>query len=160
MTKGVDIELIVAMDINRVIGKNGKMPWHIPEELKSFKTITTGHNIIMGRKTLESIGKALPNRVNICVSKSLSDFKGVRLVDDLSKLPDVVDYDKRIFIIGGSEMYKLFLPHATVLHVSVVKGEYDGDTYFPQIDDNAWKTIVEVDMGSFVYKKLRRIKKA
>ncbi len=160
MTKGVDIELIVAMDSNRVIGKNGKMPWYIPDELKSFKAITTGHNVIMGRKTLESIGKALPNRVNICVSKSLSDFKGVRLVDDLSKLPDVVDYDKRIFIIGGSEMYKLFLPHATVLHVSVVKGDYEGDTYFPQIIDDEWKTIVEVDMGSFVYKKLRRIKKA
>jgi dihydrofolate reductase len=71
MTKGVDIELICAMDKNRVIGKDGKMPWHIPEELQTFKTITVGGNIIMGRKTLESIGRALPDRVNICVSKSL-----------------------------------------------------------------------------------------
>ena len=160
MTKGVDIELVVAMDANRVIGKNGKMPWHIPEEFKSFKTITTGHNVIMGRKTLESIGKALPNRVNICVSKSLEEFKGVRMVDDLSKLPDVIDYDKRIFIIGGSEIYKIFLPHATVLHVSVIKGEFEGDTYFPKIEGVEWKAIVEVDMGSFIYKKLRRVKKA
>lgn len=153
----VDLELIVAMTKDRVIGKDGKMPWHIPEELKSFRTITTGNNIIMGRKTLESIGKALPNRVNICVSKSLNEFKGVRIVDDLSKLPDVVDYDKRIFIIGGSEMYKLFLTHATVLHLSVIKEDYEGDAYFPQIDEDEWKVIVEVDMGEFVYKKLRRI---
>lgn len=160
MEKGIDIELIVAMDKNRVIGKNGKMPWHIPEELQSFKNITADSNIVMGRKTLESIGRALPNRVNICVSKSLSEFKGVRVVDDLSKLADVIDYDKRIFIIGGSEMYKLFMKHATVLHVSIVKGEYEGDTYFPSYDEDEWKSIVEVDMGQFTYKKLRRIKKA
>lgn len=160
MEKGIDIELIVAMDKNRVIGKNGKMPWHIPEEQQSFKNITAASNIVMGRKTLESIGRALPNRVNICVSKSLSEFKGVRVVDDLSKLADVIDYDKRIFIIGGSEMYKLFMKHATVLHVSIVKGEYEGDTYFPSYDEDEWKSIVEVDMGQFTYKKLRRIKKA
>lgn len=155
----VDLEIIVAMTKDRVIGKDGKMPWHIPEELKSFRTITTGGNIIMGRRTLESIGKALPNRVNICVSKSLKEFKGVRIVDDLSKLPDVVDYDKRMFIIGGSEMYKLFLSHATVLHLSIIKEDYEGDTYFPKIDEDEWKTVVEVDMGDFIYKKLRRIDK-
>ena len=160
MTKGVDIELICAMDKNRVIGKDGKMPWHIPEELQTFKTITVGGNIIMGRKTLESIGRALPDRVNICVSKSLESYKGVRVVNDLGKLPDVVDYDKRIFIIGGAEMYKLFMSHATVLHLSIVKGEYEGDTYFPQFNESEWKTIIDVDMGKFVYKKLRRIKKA
>ena len=160
MTKGVDIEIIVAMGSNRVIGKEGKMPWHIPEELQSFKTITTGSNIIMGRKTLESIGKALPNRVNICISKSLDHFNGVRVVNDISKLPDAIDYDKRIFVIGGSGVYKLFLAHANVLHLSIIKGEYEGDTFFPEINESEWKTIVDVDMGEFVYKKLRRIKGA
>ena len=160
MTKGVDIEIIVAMGANRVIGKDGKMPWHIPEELQSFKTITTGSNIIMGRKTLESIGRALPNRVNICISKSLDHFNGVRVVNDISKLPDAIDYDKRICVIGGSGVYKIFLPHANVLHMSMVKGEYEGDTFFPEIDETEWKTIVDVDMGEFVYKKLRRIKGA
>ena len=157
MSKGVDIEIIVAMDKNRVIGCNGVMPWHIPNELQSFRSITTGGNIIMGRKTLESIGKALPGRVNICVSKSLKSFPGVRVVDDLDKLPDVVDYDKRIFIIGGGEMYKLFIKHASVMHTSIIKGDYEGDTYFPDFDEAKWKVMVETDMGEFVYKKFRRI---
>ena len=156
MSKGVDIEIIVAMDKNRLIGSNGAMPWHIPSELQSFRSITTGGNIVMGRKTLESIGKALPNRVNICVSKSLESFPGVRVVNDLSELPNVIDYDKRIFIIGGGEMYKLFVKHASIMHVSIIKGDYTGDTYFPDFDESQWRTIVETDMGEFVYKKLRR----
>src|SRR3990172_3667599 len=133
------IAIIVAMDKNRVIGKNNKIPWHIAEEVKNFKKLTTGSTVIMGRKTFESIGKPLPKRNNIILSTSMSQIPGV----DVCKTFDegiimAKSYGKDIFIIGGGTVYEQAIPFADKMYISYVKGEYDGDAFFPEFDEKEW----------------------
>ena len=134
-----NISIIVAMDRKNLIGKDGKMPWHIPEELEYFKKITMGYKIIMGRKTFESIGKVLPGRENIILTRN-SDFHhdNVKVFNELNDLLEYLDNQEEVFIIGGAEIYKLFLPYATKLYITRIECEYEGDTYFPKIDYKGW----------------------
>ncbi len=128
---------VVAMTPDRVIGKAGALPWHLPDDLAFFKQTTTGHPIVMGRKTYESIGRPLPKRRNIVLTRDETwSAEGVEVIhrpEDLEKLPNL---DGRVFIIGGSEIYAAFLPRLDDLLVSHVFASYEGDTWLPEFEEN------------------------
>lgn len=128
------IKAIVAMSENRVIGNGGKIPWHLPEDFKFFKATTIGHAIVMGRKTFESIGKPLPGRENIVLSRTMPETSGITIIrfpEQLLQLPNPDDY----FVIGGEEIYRLLLPYCTELFVTKVPMTIEGDTFFPVFED-------------------------
>jgi dihydrofolate reductase len=131
------VSIIAAIDKNRALGKDNKLLWHIPEDMKWFKSHTSGHPVIMGRKTFESIGKALPNRLNIVISRNLSyRAPGCTVAETLEKGIDIaVQSDNtEVFIIGGGTVYAQALPFADRLYLTIVDGLYDADTFFPQYD--------------------------
>jgi dihydrofolate reductase len=131
----VGMKAIVAMTRNRVIGKNNKIPWVLPGEQKWFKEATMDHPILMGRKTFESIGRPLPGRHNIVVTRS-GKIEGVEIVRDLEKFnPALYEANgKDVFVIGGSEIYRALLPKCDAIYVTLVKQEYEGDAYFPEFE--------------------------
>ncbi len=124
--------IIVAMSENRVIGVSGRLPWHLSEDLKHFKEITMGHTIVMGRKTYESIGRALPGRANVVVTRQ-KNFRaeGVEVVHDLK---DILSAPREIFVIGGADLYAQALPHVQKVYFTLIHKKIDGDTYFPEVN--------------------------
>jgi dihydrofolate reductase len=155
-----EINVIVAMTKSRVIGKDGTLPWHLSEDLKLFKAHTTGNIVVMGRKTFDSIGRPLPNRRNIVVSKSIKDSEkvaGVAYYPDLEHaIAAAQEGDGRIFIIGGASIYHQMIEKADRLYISLVDGEYEGDTYFPEIKDELWKVVVTEPHAGFTLKIYER----
>lgn len=144
------INIIAAMSKNRVIGKDNKLPWHIHDDMKNFKKLTSGNVVIMGRKTFESIGKPLPNRVNIVISSSMPETEGIIVCHDIpSALEKARSYNKEIFIIGGATIYQQTIPWADRLYLSYVKGDYDGDAFFPQYDESLWRVEKREDFPDF-----------
>jgi dihydrofolate reductase len=126
---------IVAMTPDRVIGRAGALPWHMPEDLAFFKRVTSGHPIVMGRKTYESIGRPLPKRRNIVLTRDGSwAAPGVEVIRHPSELRGLPGLDGTVFIIGGSEIYAAFLPEIDDLLVSHVFEEHAGDTRFPEFE--------------------------
>lgn len=123
---------IAAMSENRVIGKENRIPWHLTEDFKWFKKLTTGNVIVMGRKTFESIGKPLPNRETIILSRSGFGYPGVKTVRDLSEIEGC---SRDAFICGGAEVYRQALPLCSDLYLTLVKGIFEGDTFFPPFED-------------------------
>lgn len=123
---------VVAMAADRAIGLNNTMPWNLPDDLRLFKRLTMGHPILMGRKTWQSLGRPLPGRQNIVLTRS-ADFRapGAIVIHDLSELEGLELQDKEIMVIGGAQIYELMLPLMSRLHVSEVHGEWAADTYFP-----------------------------
>ena len=143
------ISLIVAMAANRAIGLDDKMPWHLSADLKKFKAITMGSPIVMGRKTYESIGRPLPGRSNIIISRNL-DYQqaGCLVFNDIKAAIEASSKDaEEIFIIGGAELYKATLPHADNLYLTVINQDFDGDTFFPEIDFKAWTEASREDIS-------------
>jgi dihydrofolate reductase len=141
------ISMIAALSKNRVIGKDNDLPWKLPDDMKYFMQKTQGHHAIMGRKNYDSIPqkfKPLPNRVNIVVTRQ-ADFQapGCMVVDSVEKGIEISRKNKEVetFIIGGAEIYKLGLPHATRLYLTEIQAEISGDTFFPPIDMKEWKEI-------------------
>ena len=136
------LSIIVAIAKNNVIGKDNKLIWHLPEDLKRFKELTTGKIIIMGRKTFESLGRVLPNRKHIILTKN-KDFKCnhemVEIVTDIKELDKYIKSEEENFVIGGASIYKMFMPYANKMYVTKIDEEFDGDTFFPNIDENEWK---------------------
>jgi dihydrofolate reductase len=129
------MKAIVAMTRRRVIGKNNKIPWHLRGEQRWFKEVTMGHPILMGRKTFESIGKPLPGRRNLVVTRT-GNFPGVDVIRDLDTF-DPASYESRgkdIFVIGGAEIYRALLNRCDEIYVTIVKEEYTGDAYFPEFE--------------------------
>jgi len=126
------VTILVAHSSNRVIGINNTLPWHLPEDLKRFKKLTTGKTVVMGRKTFESIGKPLPNRTNIVLSCSSLAIEGCMVYNS----PEAILQDFRDFVvIGGETIYKLFLPYTDVIEATIIDKEYEGDTYFPEVSE-------------------------
>jgi dihydrofolate reductase len=125
------------MSLNRVIGAGNKIPWQLPQDFKWFKKITTGHVIVMGRKTYESIGKPLPNRTTIVLSRSPLKIPGVSVVADLKELGSLKGElaGREIFICGGAQVYEQALPMCSDLYLTLVKRNVEGDTFFPQFED-------------------------
>lgn len=144
-----NVTLIVAVANNGVIGKDNKMPWHIPEELEKFKEITTSHNVIMGKKTFDSIGKVLPNRVNYILSsnKNLS-IPEARVMHGFGELMFelIAKANEEFFVIGGKSVFEQYLALAGKLIISEIDLEVDGDTYFPEINFNNWKITKEEEI--------------
>lgn len=146
------LSLIVAAAENGVIGKDNKLPWHLPDDLKRFKELTKGHIIVMGRKTYESIGRALPDRRNIVLSSKMKDApKGVEVASDidelLKRLEKELPDDEEVFIIGGSDLFNQWLEDAFTpfvaarVYLTRVHADIDGDAVFPDLDDDRWKVI-------------------
>lgn len=133
------IEMIVAMAKNRVIGKDNAMLWHIREDFKHFKETTMGHPIIMGRKTWESIGRPLPGRKNVVITRSKNyEATGATVVGSLEEALAIFGQEERVFIIGGGAIYREALPMADVLWITEIDQDFEGDTTFPVIETKDW----------------------
>lgn len=144
------INIIAAMAKNRVIGCDNKLPWHIADDLKNFKKLTSGNVVIMGRKTFESIGRSLPNRVNIVISSSMTSTEGIIICKTLEEaLQKAKSYGKEIFIIGGATVYQQTIPLADKMYLSYVKGEYQGDALFPEFDESKWRIASRTNFPEF-----------
>lgn len=133
------ISIIAAMDRNRLIGNNNQLPWHLPADFAHFKSHTMGKPIIMGRKTYESIGKPLPGRKNIVLSRSPdTQFDGVECVSSFEEAVALVPDAEEVMIIGGSTIYEMLLPQVDRLYFTYVDAEFEGDAWFPEFDQNQW----------------------
>jgi dihydrofolate reductase len=142
---------------NRVIGANNRIPWHVPGEQKLFKQITTGHHIVMGRKTYESIGRLLPGRTTVIVTRQ-HDYAvpGAIIAHSLHDAINAAARDEEIFVIGGAELFREALPLAHRIHLSVVDLEPEGDVLMPAIDQREWRQISAEDHPGFRYEVLER----
>ncbi len=125
---------IAAMSRNRVIGRGHEIPWHLPEDFRFFKQTTMGHVLVMGRKTFESIGRVLPGRETIVLSRKGFNHPGVRCVANLEALPAPTS-DREVFICGGAEVYRQALPLCSELYLTLVKRTVEGDAFFPPFED-------------------------
>ena len=134
------ISIIVAMTKNKVIGKDNEMPWHLSDDLKNFKKLTLGKTVIMGRLTYDSIGRPLPNRKNIVLSRSLKD-KQVNVLSSVEEALDITSSEEEVFIIGGQDIYLQTIKKATKLYITMINSEIEGDKFFPNIDLSQWKII-------------------
>ena len=132
--------LIAALAANRVIGRNNALPWHLPADLKRFKALTTGHPVLMGRKTHESIGKPLPGRRNLIITRN-RDYSaaGCEVVHSLDDAIAACRGDREVFIIGGAELYRESLPRAHCLEFTEIRAEFEGDAWFPEISMAQWR---------------------
>ena len=141
------ITIVVAMGLNNEIGANNQLLWHLPKDLKHFKEITTGHPIIMGRKTYESIGKPLPNRTNIVVSTKKDWFEeGILIVGSLKEaIKFAKKMDEEIYIIGGGNIYEQTIDLAEKLEVTQVNAELKADIFFPKINPKIWNKTNEIN---------------
>ena len=134
------ISLVVAMDRNRLIGRNQQLPWHLPADLRHFKEITMGKPILMGRKTWESIGRPLPGRTNVVVTGS-TDFQapGCIVSHSIEEALAAVENHKEIMVIGGAHLYQQLLSRAERIYLTLVDHAFAGDTWFPELDERDWK---------------------
>ncbi|MFZ4679596.1 MAG: dihydrofolate reductase [Flavobacterium sp.] len=138
------ITLIAAVSENNALGKDNQLLWHLPDDFKRFKNITSGHHIIMGRKTFESFQKPLPNRIHVIITRQ-KDYQpeGCLIVDSLAKAISVCPKDEELFIIGGGEIYNQSIEIADKLDITRVHHAFDADTFFPEIDLTKWKLTSE-----------------
>ena len=134
---------------NRVIGANGAIPWHLPEELKRFKSLTLGHHVIMGRKTYESIGRPLPGRASVIVTRQRGyRAPGALVMHSLDEAFAACGGDSEIFVIGGAELYAQVLPRADRLYLTTVDAEITGDTYMPEFESSDWREVSAESFGA------------
>ncbi|MEQ3694953.1 MAG: dihydrofolate reductase [Alcanivorax sp.] len=149
------LSMIVATAQNRVIGRDNALPWYLPNDLKYFKQTTLGKPVIMGRKTYESIGKPLPGRTNIVITRQ-TDYlpEGVKVVHSVAEARDLaesvclIDGQEEAMIMGGAEIYTLALPDADRLYLTEVHADVDGDAYFPEYDKTEWQEISREDFSA------------
>ncbi len=136
------LSIVVAKAKNNIIGKDNKLVWKLPADLQHFKELTTGHTIIMGRKTFESLGRVLPNRKHIVFSQN-PEFKvkdeQVSVVHSMLEIQEYIEEEKENFVIGGAMIYGLLMPYVTKMYVTEIKEEFEGDSFFPRIDPEIWK---------------------
>lgn len=142
----ITFSIIVAMANNNTIGKDNQLLWHLPEDLQYFKRTTMGKPIVMGRKTFESIGRPLPGRLNIVITRQQDwqhdGVKVVHTIDDALRLAEaqsLIDGINEVMVIGGAEIYKTALPQADKLYITRVDAEIEGDAFFPEIDSSVWQ---------------------
>ena len=143
------------MSLNRVIGRGNQIPWHLPEDFKWFKRMTTGNVVVMGRKTFESIGRPLPNRETIVVSRSGFAFPGVRTVTSLDEI-DLANETREVFICGGAQIYAQALSTCSDLYLTLVKNEVEGDAFFPVFEDEFERVETVSDTPEFTIFHYRR----
>ena len=142
------MEIVAAITDNFIIGQDGDMPWYLPADLAHFKSLTSGHAIAMGRRTWESIGRPLPNRLNIVITRQKHyEADGATIVYSIEEATRKAA-GHRLFIIGGGEMYALAMPYASRLHLTRIRTTLEGDTVFPQFDDSQWALEESVDQAA------------
>ena len=138
------LSIIVAVAKNNVIGKDNKLIWHLPEDLKRFKKLTTDHTIIMGRKTFESLGRVLPNRKHLVLCNDMQmniENENLEILKDISMLDKFIVSDEEHFVIGGATISKLLMPYAKKLYQTKIHQEFEGDVYFPVIKEEEWQEV-------------------
>lgn len=135
-----NISVIVAVAKNGVIGQNNTLPWHLPEDLKRFRALTTGHHIIMGRKTYESLGRLLPGRTTVIVTRNQDYYvEGALIAHSLEAAIAMCKDDNEVFVIGGAELYQYTFTLANKLYITVIDLDVEGDAFFPQFSLDEWK---------------------
>ena len=149
------MKAIAAISLNRVIGCGGKIPWHLPEDFKWFKQCTSGQVVLMGRKTFASLGKPLPNRTNLVVSRG-AEIPGVEMARDLAAFDPKRYAPRAVWVIGGAEIYAQLLPRCTDLYLSVVQREVEGDAFFPPFEDAFEQVDVPLRTPDFEVRHFRR----
>jgi dihydrofolate reductase len=159
------ISFVWAMDQNRVIGNGGQLPWHLPEDLKFFKKVTMGHPVAMGRKTHESIGRLLPGRENIVITRNQDfDCEGCTVIRSIADFKSYCQgLEQEVFVIGGAEIFRELLPVVDKLYVTMIYHKFEGDTFFPEISLSNFKPIFQekgirndqnpYDYEFFIYEK-------
>ncbi|MET0808792.1 MAG: dihydrofolate reductase [Pseudoxanthomonas sp.] len=138
------ISLVAALDRNRAIGRGNAMPWHLPDDFRRFKALTLGKPILMGRKTAESLGRALPGRTNLVLTRSgRVPFDGMRAVASIDQARHIAAAESasELCVIGGGEIYRLLIDQASDLHLTWVDAEVEADTHFPEIDPEVWREV-------------------
>jgi len=136
------LSIIVAFDENRLIGNNNNLPWHLPADLRHFKKITMGHHMIMGRRTFESIGKPLPGRTSVIVTRQKNYMaQGCIIVNSLDEALLYCNNQDEVFIIGGAQIFECALPLAAKLYVTRILQAFKGDTWFPEISGDEWEVV-------------------
>jgi dihydrofolate reductase len=144
------LSIIAAIAENGVIGNNNDLIWHLPADLKRFKKVTSGHTVVLGRKTFQSLPGVLPNRHHVIITKDKHLFVDDPNVEVINSIEEIISrfskIEEEVFIIGGGEIYKQLLPCVNKLYITKVKKHFDGDTYFPKIDYSEW-TVVEQEIG-------------
>lgn len=138
------LSLIAAMSQNHVIGKDNKLIWHLPQDLQRFKELTSYHTIIMGRKTFESLGRVLPNRKHVVLTRDKNyhvDDENVIIVHDISELDEYISSYEECFVIGGESIYRLLMPYANKLYITKIYKDFKGDAFFPKIDSKIWTVL-------------------
>ena len=139
------ISIIVAIAENYAIGKNNQLLWHMPHDLKHFKEITSGRTIVMGRKTYESVGKPLPNRRNIVVTRQDIEIPGCEVVKSVDEGLSLCTGEDEVFIGGGAEIYRLAMDKTDRIYLTIIDHNFDADTFFPEIDYNRWHEVSRED---------------
>lgn len=136
------LSMIVAMDDNQLIGKDNALPWHLPADLGYFKKVTTGKTVLMGRKTHESIGRPLPNRRNVIVSRN-ADFEaqGCEVVSSINAALELAKDDDEVMVMGGASFYEQMLPSVDRLYITYIEGSYEGDAYFPVFNKDEFEQV-------------------
>ncbi len=142
------VSAIVAIAENNAIGKSNQLLWHMPNDLKHFKDITSGRTIIMGRKTFDSVGKPLPKRRNIVVTQQNITIPGCEVVKSIEDALVLCEGEDEVFIAGGAQIYKLAMPLTDRIYLTIIHKVFDADTFFPSIDKNDWKEVKREDFDA------------
>ncbi|ANC77213.1 dihydrofolate reductase [Fictibacillus phosphorivorans] len=141
----MNFSIIAAMDVNRVIGKDNDLPWRLPRDWKYVQEVTMGKTIVLGRKNFESIGRALPGRKNIVLTrKSNFSSQDCIILHSINDVLKICEGDEEVVIFGGEEIYTQFMPMVTKLYLTKIHHVFEGDTYFPEINEKDWKEILRV----------------
>ncbi|MDN5287033.1 MAG: dihydrofolate reductase [Mucilaginibacter sp.] len=133
------ISIIVAIAKNHAIGKDNKLLWYLPNDLKHFKDVTSGHTVIMGRKTYESVGRPLPKRRNIVITRQDISIEGCEAVPSIDEALERCENEEEVFIVGGAEIYRQAVPLTDRIYLTIIDHEFDGDTFFPELNPADWK---------------------
>jgi dihydrofolate reductase len=142
------VTIVVAISENHVIGKDNQLPWYMPNDLKHFKDITTGHTVIMGRKTYDSVGKPLPRRRNIIITRKPITIEGCEFVNSIEAALALCADEPEVFIVGGAEIYKQSIKLTDRIYLTIIHKKFDGDSFFPEIDKHEWKEVFREDHES------------
>ncbi|HMG09003.1 MAG TPA: dihydrofolate reductase [Mucilaginibacter sp.] len=149
------VSIIVAIAKNNAIGKDNKLLWYLPNDLKHFKDVTTGHTVIMGRKTYDSVGKPLPKRRNIIITRQAISIEGCEVVNSLEAALALCKNEDEVFIVGGAEIYQQAIPLTDRIYLTVIDQEFDGDSFFPELDPAEWEEKEREDFEPDEKNKLR-----
>lgn len=139
------VSIVVAISENHAIGKDNKLLWYLPNDLKHFKAITTGHTIIMGRKTYDSVGKPLPNRRNIIITRQAISISGCEVVNSIDEALALCKDEPEVFIVGGAEIYSQSMHLTDRIYLTIVHKKFEGDSFFPEINKDEWTEVTRED---------------